>query len=198
MVPKEKGEINMDEYTRLYGIYLKKSNLELQEIMNPQNGYTEAAIKAATTIFQERGPEYQYASKEESENIVSFSTATQSKKKKTPIWFPIAAILFSFIIGAVLISTALNLSHTRNSGEDLTAKAKEVETLQKELDYMQEQYNAKVKELDAAQKTIADLQKLLDDKQTQQNQNESVQPPQSSTDSLTVPDPTNTNYESSI
>lgn len=171
----------MDEYTRLYQLYVHKSNSELQEIINPQNGYTEAAMKAATAILQERGPEYQEEAKEEAENIVPPSITAHSKKLKTPTWFPIGAILLSFIIGAILITIAFNMSHSSHFEDNYTAKIKEVEALRSKLENMQAQYNAKAKELEAAQKTIADLQQSLNAAQTQQNPTEPISASQPST-----------------
>lgn len=44
----------MDEYYRLYDMYIKKQNEELLEILNPNNGYTETAIEVASDILKDR------------------------------------------------------------------------------------------------------------------------------------------------
>ncbi len=41
---------NLAEYNRLFEQYNKKSNEELSEIVNPENGYTEIAQKVASDI----------------------------------------------------------------------------------------------------------------------------------------------------
>lgn len=41
----------MEEYRRLYDIYVQKSNEELLEILNPINGHTKTAVEVATDIL---------------------------------------------------------------------------------------------------------------------------------------------------
>ena len=42
----------MDECKRLYKLYQTKADSELEEILNPENGYTVMAIKVASDILQ--------------------------------------------------------------------------------------------------------------------------------------------------
>lgn len=42
----------MEEYKRLYKLYQTKADSELEEILNPGNGYTATAIKVASDILQ--------------------------------------------------------------------------------------------------------------------------------------------------
>lgn len=46
------------EYNRLFEQYNKKSNEELSEIVNPENGYTEIAKKVAYDILNSDRKEY--------------------------------------------------------------------------------------------------------------------------------------------
>ena len=46
------------EYNRLFEQYNKKSNEELSEIVNPENGYTEIAQKVASDILNSDRTEY--------------------------------------------------------------------------------------------------------------------------------------------
>ena len=46
------------EYNRLFEQYNKKSNEELSEIVNPENGYTEIAKKVASDILSSDRSEY--------------------------------------------------------------------------------------------------------------------------------------------
>lgn len=47
-----------NEYKRLYEQYSKKSNEELSEIMKPENGYTEVAVKVASDILASDRTDY--------------------------------------------------------------------------------------------------------------------------------------------
>ena len=47
-----------NEYNRLFERYNKKSNEELSEIVKPENGYTEIAVKVASDILQSDRTEY--------------------------------------------------------------------------------------------------------------------------------------------
>ena len=49
---------NSAEYNRLFEQYNKKSNEELSEIVNPENGYTEIAQKVASDILNSDRTEY--------------------------------------------------------------------------------------------------------------------------------------------
>ena len=49
---------NSSEYNRLFEQYNKKSNEELSEIVNPENGYTEIAQKVASDILNSDRTEY--------------------------------------------------------------------------------------------------------------------------------------------
>ena len=40
------------EFNRLFEQYSKKSDEELSEIIKPENGYTETAMRAASAVFQ--------------------------------------------------------------------------------------------------------------------------------------------------
>lgn len=42
----------MEEYKRLYKLYLQKSDSELEEIMKPENGYSPTAIKVASDVLK--------------------------------------------------------------------------------------------------------------------------------------------------
>ena len=61
---RPKGEMSMlqsdksAEYNRLFEQYNKKSNEELSEIVNPENGYTEIAKKVASDILNSDRKEY--------------------------------------------------------------------------------------------------------------------------------------------
>ena len=46
------------EYNRLFEQYNKKSNEELSEIVNPENGYTEIAQRVASDILNSDRTEY--------------------------------------------------------------------------------------------------------------------------------------------
>lgn len=48
----------LNEYNRLFEIYNKMSNEELSEIVKPENGYTEIAIKVASDILNSDRIEY--------------------------------------------------------------------------------------------------------------------------------------------
>ena len=49
---------NSAKYNRLFEQYNKKSNEELSEIVNPENGYTEIAQKVASDILNSDRTEY--------------------------------------------------------------------------------------------------------------------------------------------
>lgn len=63
---------NSAEYNRLFEQYNKKSNEELSEIVNPENGYTEIAQKVASDILNSDRTEYYEKLKiKQSQNIES-------------------------------------------------------------------------------------------------------------------------------
>lgn len=103
----------MDEYTRLYKLYLKKSNSELQEIINPKNGYTEDAIKAASDVLSFRGIKNEQIIEERKEEILSQTDnakTTSQENKKAPAWILVTAVICCVIAGFVLFSGVLDLS----------------------------------------------------------------------------------------
>ena len=68
---------NSAEYNRLFEQYNKKSNEELSEIVNPENGYTEIAQKVASDILNSDRTEYY-------KNIkIKQSQTTESDKDET-------------------------------------------------------------------------------------------------------------------
>lgn len=102
----------MEEYKRLYELYLAKSDAELQDILKPENGYTPSAIKAASDILK-----YGRITCEQSianqDGIIIFPTQEIMQKqpsKKIPAWLLIICIIFGIIAGAVLMSGISDLS----------------------------------------------------------------------------------------
>ena len=68
---------NSAEYNRLFEQYNKKSNEELSEIVNPENGYTEIAQKVASDILNSDRTEYYKNMK------IKQSQTTESDKDET-------------------------------------------------------------------------------------------------------------------
>ncbi len=56
------------EFNRLFEQYSKKSDEELSEIIKPENGYTETAIRAASAVLQSDRSDYYQSIKRGEEN----------------------------------------------------------------------------------------------------------------------------------
>lgn len=111
----------LEEYKRLYELYLKKDNSELVDILNPENGYRPIAMKAASDILK-------YGRIDCEKNIEqqgdSFSLPLQNEKKgstaKTitmPLWKLIVGIICGLVGVAVLMSAASDLKHAHDLKE---------------------------------------------------------------------------------
>lgn len=57
-----------EEFNRLFEQYSKKSDEELSEIIKPENGYTETAMRAASAVLQSDRSDYYQSIKREEEN----------------------------------------------------------------------------------------------------------------------------------
>lgn len=56
------------EFNRLFEQYSKKSDEELSEIIKPENGYTETAMRAASAVLQSDRSDYYQSIKRGEEN----------------------------------------------------------------------------------------------------------------------------------
>lgn len=104
----------MDEYKRLYKIYIQKSDDELKSIINSNGGYTEIAIKVANDILvygridcemaiEKQGGHLSFNSFQKKDSI---SENADSNQKRTPSWKLIISVLCGLIAVIVLISAA--------------------------------------------------------------------------------------------
>lgn len=95
----------MDEYKRLYELYIDKTDDELLEIMHPQNEYTEVDTQVAKDILEnERGvkpPEIV---------VEPLESESQKVSKRKPVLI-IICILCGLIASAILISGFSDLLH---------------------------------------------------------------------------------------
>ena len=91
---------NSAEYNRLFEQYNKKSNEELSEIVNPENGYTEIAQKVASDILNsDRTEYYEKLKMKQSQNIESDDDALSDIRNDI---HSIKNILMFFVVLTVL------------------------------------------------------------------------------------------------
>lgn len=106
----------MDEYKRLYEMYLRKTDAELQDIINPESGYTPFAIKAASDILEFGRIPCEQAIMNQGGTITfpTPETIQTAPTKKVPFWLLILSIISGLIAGAVLM---LGISDLRKASE---------------------------------------------------------------------------------
>lgn len=110
----------MEEYRRLYELYLNKSDTELQEILNPENGYTPAAVKAATAILKYGRITYEQALEKQSSVVI----LPQAENPPTftphkPVWLLAVCAIFGIIGGIILISGISDLVRSNEPENEL-------------------------------------------------------------------------------
>jgi len=105
----------MDEYQRLYNLYIKKTDSELQEILNSGDDYTEIAIKVASDILSSGRISHEETIEKPSDDNISLPDEKKEKKfTNTPVWLLIIALISGLVAGAVLTSAFFDLQHAAN------------------------------------------------------------------------------------
>ena len=110
----------MEEYKRLYELYLNKPDAELQEILKPENGYTPAAVKAATDILKYGRITYEQALEKQSSIVILPQTENPpTSTPKKPVWLLAVCTIFGIIGGIILISGISDLVRSNEPENEL-------------------------------------------------------------------------------
>lgn len=106
----------MEEYQRLYKLYITKTDSELQEILNAKDDYTEIAIKVASDILNSRRISHEEITEKPRNSDISLSSNYEKEKrgKNIPVWLLIIALISGLAAGGVLTSAFFDLRHAAN------------------------------------------------------------------------------------
>lgn len=108
----------MEEYKRLYELYQSKTDTELENIINPENGYTALAVKVASDILKFGRIGYDETIKQQNGIITlpkpDVKEQQEEKPKKTPSWLIAIAIICGLTACITVISAIFDLTHAIN------------------------------------------------------------------------------------
>lgn len=108
----------MEEYKRLYELYQSKTDSELKEIINPENGYTPLAIKVASDILSFGRIGYEETVKQQNGIITlpepDVKKTKEEKTPKYPSWLITMAVACCLTACITVISGIFDLVHIIN------------------------------------------------------------------------------------